>query len=1184
MGGRSPSPRRTLGADERDAGTRGGRSSDRLPRNPSNPRKTVSAGPESDFELSRRHLLQAATVTGVLIGSSAQVAGENDSEPAAPDVVFDFEVNHDFVESSPTIVDGVLYFGDGEFDEDNGTVYAYDLEADELRWQYDDVAQIRSDPQVVDGELYVADTDGDLHAFEIPGGSDENVEHKWTFRTEQTNWSSPTRRGDIVSVGMEDGHLYALNVDDGSQKWSKDIGYPVHTSPTIVDGIVYVADTPDESDIEGWVHAFDAEDGSEVWTFEDADLWFHSSPTVDGDTVVVGNDDSTLYALNSADGSVDWTFTEPDAHVIASPTVHEGVVYVATDDTTYGVADDPTPATLYAVEVETGEEIWNFDVPVPDDTDGNWSFHSSPTVVGETVYIGNRNGTVYAVRDGEEVWSYDTGDQIWSSPTVVDGTLYIGSDDGHLYGFDIEDSGSSEGSRVELGTHGHHDTWATRAVASPEALVAFEVTPVEDPVVQGAPLEVEITEAVDGTGQPVTGEHWLEFQQLDDQFDPVRKAVEFEDGKATVVAMDGERTTAVQAEEHLAATVWLTEQDEDGEWVRNEAVTATYDVTIAPEGLYSFEVETQEQPILQGNPLYVDIFEAVDGSGEPFSGEQWLEFESIEYPDARERGLVTFEEGEAETITLPSEDTAELAPGEYTDVTIWRTDEVNDAEFVRRENIFATYDVLIAPEGLTLAIDHVEVPEVVSAGEMIEVGWTVENVGAVDGEDIEWIVSFEVIGTGEVYQLSDTFDLNAGQEEDFSTPLEVPELSEEAMGANIRIAVPEESVREFVEIEAPALVFEEVEFPESSVIGDVTTITATIENVGTGSAIDQEMTVGLESGDDAIEVSEEDQVTVDPGETVEEIFEFRVPVDAQWDSLQHFIASPHETVREEVPFDLPELTILEVDAPEELVAGRETTVPVTLENTGAFATDALEVRVMVHEGFQINPYAGSTTVGIEPGEVTEARPTVELPAEAHELESVVLTVAVVGDVSDEILEVVEPFIEAVVSVDPADAIIDEVVEFDAGDSTGEIETVEWTVPDATDFPTEGEAVTHAFHEPGTYEVEVRVEDDLGNTDTTTVMVTVEAGDDDDDPDDEDPDDTDEADEIEPADEDDTQPAAKDNEPSPDPDDEADDSRTDSADEDDDSQSGFGIGGAVTAIGGAAYALRSVLGNDKEPEN
>jgi hypothetical protein len=112
---------------------------------------------------------------------------------------------------------------------------------------------------------------------------------------------------------------------------------------------------------------------------------------------------------------------------------------------------------LYAVDTDTAEQKWVFET-------GD-IVRSSPTVVDGTVFIGSNDNNLYAIDSsmGEQEWAFETGGAVGSSPTVVDGTVFIRSGDDNLYALDADVSGSSEGSRVNLGTLGHHHTWADRS-------------------------------------------------------------------------------------------------------------------------------------------------------------------------------------------------------------------------------------------------------------------------------------------------------------------------------------------------------------------------------------------------------------------------------------------------------------------------------------------------------------------------------------------------------------------------------------------------------------------------------------------------------------------------------------------------------------------------------------------------
>jgi outer membrane protein assembly factor BamB len=111
------------------------------------------------------------------------------------------------------------------------------------------------------------------------------------------------------------------------------------------------------------------------------------------------------------------------------------------------------------VDAATGEQEWAFTQP-SDEVD------SSPTVADGTVYVGSYDSNLYAVdaATGSQEWAFtQPSDEVFSSPTVADGTVYVGSGgfgdgDGTLYAVDAGVEGSSEGSRVNLGTPGDLST------------------------------------------------------------------------------------------------------------------------------------------------------------------------------------------------------------------------------------------------------------------------------------------------------------------------------------------------------------------------------------------------------------------------------------------------------------------------------------------------------------------------------------------------------------------------------------------------------------------------------------------------------------------------------------------------------------------------------------------------------
>ncbi|MEM3577487.1 MAG: PQQ-binding-like beta-propeller repeat protein [Candidatus Bathyarchaeia archaeon] len=152
------------------------------------------------------------------------------------------------------------------------------------------------------------------------------------------------------------------------------------------------------------------------WTFQTGHIIL-SSPAVANGIVYIGSNDSKVYALNMWTGEEIWNFSTGPGGIYSSPAVADGIVYI-------GANDNKT----YALNATTGELIWSFTawgtlfygLPSP--------FWSSPVVVDGIVYIGNQDSLVYALNatTGTVIWVQTVyGACTGSSPTIADGRLYI---------------------------------------------------------------------------------------------------------------------------------------------------------------------------------------------------------------------------------------------------------------------------------------------------------------------------------------------------------------------------------------------------------------------------------------------------------------------------------------------------------------------------------------------------------------------------------------------------------------------------------------------------------------------------------------------------------------------------------------------------------------------------------------
>jgi eukaryotic-like serine/threonine-protein kinase len=376
------------------------------------------------------------------------------------------------VNSSPAVVNGVIYFGSND-----GNLYAVDEKTGQQKWKFAVRSRMPSSPAVANGMVYFSCYDGFFYAVTAATG-----ELAWRFRMLgerrfaathlhgfvpagetmpdpfDVYLSSPLVWNGGVYFGSGDGNVYALDAYTGSLKWKFQTGDVVHTSPAISEGKVYIGSW------DSYFYALDAETGKEIWRFkteEDPEIHnqvgIQSSAVVSGGTVYFGCRDSNVYALEAATGRLKWSFSNKGSWVISSPVVYEGKIFFATSDT----------ATLHVLDAGTGAPI--------SEQRFKWPYFGSPAIAGKLLYLGGQDGkllaidldtlkpvwifqtdgsrqnlSTYSKQDGSPNYEaatrslfYDdlivsvdklhTVGMILTSPVISGDVVYFGSTDGNLY-------------------------------------------------------------------------------------------------------------------------------------------------------------------------------------------------------------------------------------------------------------------------------------------------------------------------------------------------------------------------------------------------------------------------------------------------------------------------------------------------------------------------------------------------------------------------------------------------------------------------------------------------------------------------------------------------------------------------------------------------------------------------------
>ena len=245
------------------------------------------------------------------------------------------------------------------------------------------------------------------------GGTRPDGALLWSYTTGDVVHSSPAIVNDVVYVGSGDGNLYALDAGTGTLLWNYTTGNFVYSSPAIVNDVVYVGSSDDR------LYALDAGTGALLWSYSTgSDI--ESSPSVTDGMVYVGSDDHNLYALDAGTGTLLWNYTTGNS-VETSPVLVNGVAMVGSAD-----------RTLYALNATIGSLLWKF-------TTGG-VIHSSPAVANGIVYVGSDDYNLYALNmaTGTLLWNYTTGNYVDSSPAIASGVVYVGSVDRNLYALDAE--------------------------------------------------------------------------------------------------------------------------------------------------------------------------------------------------------------------------------------------------------------------------------------------------------------------------------------------------------------------------------------------------------------------------------------------------------------------------------------------------------------------------------------------------------------------------------------------------------------------------------------------------------------------------------------------------------------------------------------------------------------------------
>lgn len=281
---------------------------------------------------------------------------------------------------------GIIAFGNIYCGGTEGYLYSINTSTGSTVWKkeiYSGLSGfgVSSKPLIYDSLLYVNSADGTLYALDPITG---NEDWRFTSGGNFTAWggtyfTSPSRAGDTIIYAADENEVYCIDTLTNAEVWNFTTIGTIQSTPVVGSTMTYLTTTEK-------IYALNTANGVKI--AENDISANQGTPVLSGTALYLGTDDGlSRYDANSLAEA--WHF--PSAPVSVSPSLADDTIFFATNE---------EAGTVYALNADTGDEVWHYTLPSPGG--GNWAsfWGSSPAISGGVLFIGAENNHFYAFGEG----------------------------------------------------------------------------------------------------------------------------------------------------------------------------------------------------------------------------------------------------------------------------------------------------------------------------------------------------------------------------------------------------------------------------------------------------------------------------------------------------------------------------------------------------------------------------------------------------------------------------------------------------------------------------------------------------------------------------------------------------------------------------------------------------------------